>query len=81
MSDRIEVDYDAMLTAARNEAEMWREQKDRLAERLEALEHYTASLVAALEWYTIDDHYRGHDPEILYDVGCIARKALDGDSS
>lgn len=50
-------------------------------DQLTALRHYTATLVAALEWYTIDEHYRGHDPEILYDVGCIARDALGGDRS
>ncbi len=50
-------------------------------EELAALRHYCEGLVEALEWYAIDDHYRGHDPAVLYDVGCRARAALNGDRS
>lgn len=38
MGDVIEVDYEAMLDAARREAEMWRTAKDQLAVRLNAAE-------------------------------------------
>lgn len=47
----------------------------------EALKFYCDGLVAALEWYALDDRYRGHDPEVLSDCGYVARQALDGDSS
>lgn len=30
---------------------------------MDALQHYCDGLVAALEWYAIDDHYRGHEPK------------------
>lgn len=50
-------------------------------DKLDALQHYCDGLVAALEWYAVDDHYRGHDPEVLSDVGYRAREALEGDRS
>ena len=44
----IEVDWEAMLDAARNEAEMWRTAKDRLAERLNAAERERDAAVVLL---------------------------------
>jgi plasmid stabilization system protein ParE len=51
----IEVDYEAMLAAARREAEVWRTAKDRLAEQLNAAEAARDALLTDLhalrEWF------------------------------
>lgn len=56
MNDRIEVDHEANLAAARREAEMWRTAKDGLAERLnhseaevDRLNEHLESIIAAAE--------------------------------
>lgn len=53
-------------------------ERDAWSARCVELQHQVETLRGALEWYATDRLYRGHDPDVLYDVGSRARAALDG---
>lgn len=87
-ADEVQAERDAA-AAQRDEwmrfADDWRRRgdrayrdRDRAAARCVELQSQVETLRGALEWYATDRLYRGHDPDVLYDVGSRARAALDG---